>query len=73
MKGSVTFLGLAAATALVGRAGWDNAQAWAAQAWEDPVECERRRASFRRGAVACFIAAAVLVVSGLASLIAALV
>jgi hypothetical protein len=73
VTGSVALLLLAAATAFVGRAGWDNAQTWAAEAWEDPVECERRRKSLRRGAVACCVAAGVLTVSGLTSFIGALV
>ena len=72
MIDSITFLVLAAATAFVGRTGWNNAPTWAAQAWEDPVECERRRKSLRCGAVACSVVAAVLAAGGLTPSIAAL-
>ena len=72
MTGAVTLLALAAAVAVVGRMGWRNADAWAAQAWEDPGERERRRDTLRRGAVACFLFAGVLAAGGVAAGVVAL-
>lgn len=69
----MTLLLLAAVAALVGRAGWHNAEAWAVQAWDDPLERERRRGSLRSGAVGCWVVAGVLAAGGLTSCMAALV
>lgn len=61
---------LAAAVLLVGRAAWRSADQWAAQAWEDPGEQERKRDSLRRGAIACWVAAGALALGGVVSAVA---
>jgi hypothetical protein len=73
MIGAVTLLVMAAAVFLVGRYGWRNAGEWAAQSWEDPIERERRRATLRRGAVACWAFACALAAGAVASVIVELV
>jgi hypothetical protein len=73
MTGAVTLLVMAAAVFFMGRYGWRNAAAWAAQAWEDPIEQERRRATLRRGAVACWFFSAVLASGAVASAVVELV
>lgn len=67
MSNALVFGALAVAVALLGRVGWRQADSWAAQAWEDPIEQDRRRLSLRRGALACWVAAVLLAVGGVAS------
>jgi hypothetical protein len=69
---AVVFAALAVAVALLGRVGWRQAEAWTARAWDDPIERDIRRRTVRRGAVACWIAAAALLAGSLASAIARL-
>jgi hypothetical protein len=64
---------MAAAATLLGRAGWRHADDWAAQAWDDAGEQARKRASLRRGAVACLVVAGALAVGAVVSVVAAVV
>lgn len=72
MIGGLTLMALAAVVALLGQTGWRSADTWAAQAWEDPDEQERKRVILRRGALACWVAAGALGAAGAISALASL-
>ena len=67
MTDALVFAVLAVVVALLGRVGWRQADAWAARSWDDPIEQDLRRRTMRRGAMACWIAAAGLLAGAFAS------
>lgn len=73
MTAGLALMALAALVALLGRAGWHGAGSWAAQAWDDPDEQERKRITLRRGALACWVAAGALAAAGATAAAASLI